>query len=707
MKKALSYFLSIVISVSCFSAGMIEMGKSVASKIEYKQAEKLYAQTVEMTGEIENRVVVTSSKKLDPMGAVQTAGGYDDIQVFQYETKEQAEKALRYYSALDYVESADYDQRLMPATDEFLDNDDAKCYSSASSNIDDMIKLINENYSSLPEIKIAVIDSGCEDNDLTHDVVENLGNSVGEDNVHGTKVCGTIIHNTLRNVKIYSYDVGDTDGFSGIACTSAMAMARAKGCRIINMSYGAYETSTSQQNAVNACYNAGIILVAAAGNDGQRLTSTLQHYPSCYSNVIGIGALAYDRTKASYSNYGTGINYFTVGTSVRSYSGSSDVYWNGTSAATPIAVSIIANLLTADSSLTYSQIKNAVVTKISHENTGSYSYIDGYATLSALIGKSLPQADFTYDLYKNESTGYSSITFHCDDDVRIYCRINSKSSLAANNSKLSTGCYKNGETFNLGYAITLNAVAYGDGMRKSTERVITAPRFAGEGYTYNSSTSEVMNCQYVNDSVIEVPSEISGKTVTGVGAATFAGNLNVETIILPKSVTSVGAYAFANCPRLKKVIAPGVETLGRYAFENCGNLMFAYFPMVRTVYNCALTDCAQLTAIDIGSLSGISSVSATVFNQSNNIIAWNKTGHLYDVYNVNGDGTVTYKCTRCQNEETVTVTAEQLLEMWSPYIVGRTIDTTDYDSLFLFDLTGDDHISAKDYSRIIQLLQNN
>lgn len=705
MKRFISIFLSCAVLIASFMIGITEIGKNVTEKVENKQIEKLYNETVSLTGEIENRVVVKCRKKLDSMGAVQTASGYDNMQIFQYETKEQADRAYQYYSGLDYVESVDFDKRILPCGDEFLDNDDAKCYATASDNIDDMIKLINENYSNFPEIKIAVIDSGCEDNELTHNAVQNLGNTVGADNDHGTKVCGTIIYNTLGNVKIYSYDVGDADGFSNVSCTSAMYKAKSDGCKIINMSYGSYESNTNENNAVNSIYNSKIIMVAAAGNDNKKLTSSVQHYPSCYSKVIGIGALNEMRDKASFSNYGTGVNYYTVGRAVRSYQGSSDIVWAGTSAATPVAVSIIANMLSVDSSLDFTKLKSIIKTSTSHNNTSSYGYIDGYSTLSSYINKTLPQANFTYDLNKNDATGFSDITFHCDKDIRIYCQKNSTSKLAINNSVRSSGCYKNGDTLSLDCSSTINAVAYGDGMRKSTEKVITAPEFNGNGYTYKAASCELTDCQYIYDSIIEVPAMFEGNPVTSVGIAAFAGNPNAETIILPKSVTNVGAYAFANCPKLKKVIAPGVKTLGRFAFENSDNLLFTYFPNVSNIYKCALAYCKELTAVDVGSLSNISIISTSVFFNSNNIIDWQNKSHLYDFEKISDDGTVTYVCTKCNTYEPITISADLLIEMWSPYIVGRTINTTNYDSLFLFDVTGDNVINAKDYSVINNLIQ--
>ena len=707
MKRIMSFALVIVLFFSFFTVGIIEIGKFVADEIECRQVRKMYYETTALSGEIENRVAVVSKKKLDDQGAFQKASGYDDLQIFQFETREQAEKAYAYYNSLDYVESVDYDRKLTLCGDEILDNDDAKCYSTAASNIDDMIKLIKENYSDLPEIRIGVIDTGCEENDLTRGVVENLGNTVGADNDHGTKICGTIIYNTMGNVKIFSYDCGDADGISHYGATTAMNMATANDkCKILNMSYGSYETSTTQQNAINNAYNRGAIMVAAAGNERTQLTSSVKTYPCCYDKVIGIGSLSPDRTKASYSNYGTGVNYFTVGSTVRSFQDGSDIYWNGTSAATPMALSIFVNMLSVNSSLKTSTLKSYIVTEYSHEDNNSYSYIDGYASLCKLIGKELPQADFTYDLEKNETTGFSKITFHCDEGVRIYCKLNSNSTIAINNSTKSEDAYYNGDTLELESATTVNAVACGDKMRKSKDKIINAPSYNEDDYTFNSTTSTLSRCQLIDSKIIKVPSEIDGKTVTAIGADCFAGNQSVETIVLPSSIETIGGYAFANCPNLKKVIAPNVTECGRYALENCNSLLFVYMPNARNLYNGALRDCEALTAVDLSSDYETLHHYNGVFKNTENIIDYHQTSHKYVVENYAVDGTVTYKCPDCKKDERISLSADVLLEMWHPCLVNKYINTKTYDSKFLFDVTGDGIINAKDYSVIHKLSKN-
>lgn len=73
----------------------------------------------------------------------------------------------------------------------------------------------------------------------------------------------------------------------------------------VNASYGGASFSMSERNAIRALGNAGIMLVAAAGNDGVDNDST-PSYPANYdvSNVISVAALTPGNQLGGYSNYG-------------------------------------------------------------------------------------------------------------------------------------------------------------------------------------------------------------------------------------------------------------------------------------------------------------------------------------------------------------------------------------------------------------------
>src|SRR5699024_7251970 len=87
---------------------------------------------------------------------------------------------------------------------------------------------------------------------------------------------------------------------------------------IINISLGALGHDSKLQTAIDAAVEAGIIVVAASGNDGKHTNETHIYYPAAHTDVVSVGAVGVDGNYIEISNYGEvkapGI-YFTSDTS--------------------------------------------------------------------------------------------------------------------------------------------------------------------------------------------------------------------------------------------------------------------------------------------------------------------------------------------------------------------------------------------------------
>lgn len=185
---------------------------------------------------------------------------------------------------------------------------------------------------------------------------------------HGTNVAATVAaqinniggYGIAPNVELYVYKVTNTNnGYEWGAIQNALLDAISLKLDVVNMSFQSYTQKvtygSSSMSASSGCstvlssylteaYNAGITLVAAAGNFN---TSTLS-YPASNAHVISVGSCDVDSdqnfVKAAYSNYGSSIDLVAPGTVYVANKGSSSAYkqTQGTSFSAPLVTGAIA-----------------------------------------------------------------------------------------------------------------------------------------------------------------------------------------------------------------------------------------------------------------------------------------------------------------------------------------------------------------------------
>lgn len=156
-------------------------------------------------------------------------------------------------------------------------------------------------------------------------------NHPNDDNGHGTHVAGTIAQDTNNNVatagiayqaSIMPLKVLDYTGSgSSDDLNEALYYAVNNGAKVINMSLGFQETGspngsgevcteiTGLNAALQYAYDHGVVVVAAAGNDGGNIVNC----PAAYPTVIAVGATRYDGQRTFYSNGGTALDIVAPG----------------------------------------------------------------------------------------------------------------------------------------------------------------------------------------------------------------------------------------------------------------------------------------------------------------------------------------------------------------------------------------------------------
>lgn len=315
-------------------------------------------------------------------------------------------------------------------------------------------------------IKIGIFDTGI---DYVHD---DLGNAIGlnwkvvggwdwvnndsdprDDNFHGTHVAG--ISGALTNnlsggqrvgiagvAGVWDYDRATNTGNKGAqlfamkvlgadgrGSTEHIADAVVEGAdpegggwgygiHVLNLSLGSYSYSETFRNAVNYAARMGRVFVAAKGNDN----TSNSHYPSDYDGswVISVGATSRSGSRASFSNYGNGIDVVAPGVNIYAstptYTTSVMSYWgihtdydslSGTSMATPHVSGLAALLFSQRSDLHHEDVQGII--RASADDKGDPGYDDQYGAGRIDAARALQYLQSPWALNRYSASGGYSV----------------------------------------------------------------------------------------------------------------------------------------------------------------------------------------------------------------------------------------------------------------------------------------------------------
>jgi thermitase len=199
-----------------------------------------------------------------------------------------------------------------------------------------------------PSVSIAILDTGVDIDhpDLANKFISNVNfsDSATSDDAygHGTHVAGiaaAITNNgvgvaglgyscSIMNVKV----LGDTGAGAYSWIASGIIWAADNGAEIINLSLGGSSASSTLEDAINYAWSKGVVIVAAAGNNGD----TTPFYPAYYTNCIAVAATDANDAKTSWSNYGDWVDLAAPGLNIYSTLKENGYgYKSGTSMASP------------------------------------------------------------------------------------------------------------------------------------------------------------------------------------------------------------------------------------------------------------------------------------------------------------------------------------------------------------------------------------
>jgi serine protease len=179
-------------------------------------------------------------------------------------------------------------------------------------------------------VVVAVIDTGVTKvGDLAetkfvpgYNFVSNNDNAA-DDHGHGTHVAGTIAESTNNKLGVAGVAYGasimpikvlSARGSGSVAGISqGIRWAADHGANVINMSLGGPTRMGSMANAVKYARDKGVVIIAAAGNDGRGRVG----YPAAYPGVVAVASTQFDETTTFYSNWGAEIDVAAPGGNTR------------------------------------------------------------------------------------------------------------------------------------------------------------------------------------------------------------------------------------------------------------------------------------------------------------------------------------------------------------------------------------------------------
>ena len=211
-----------------------------------------------------------------------------------------------------------------------------------------------------------------------YDFVNNDGDPMDDHN-HGTHVAGTIAaagndgqgitgvnwSSSIMGLKFLSAGGSGytSDAVRAVNYATMMRTTYGVNVRVTNNSWGGGGYSDALASAIQASGDAGILFVAAAGNDGTN-NDLGPHYPSNYElpNVISVAASNHYDNLAYFSNYGAGtVDLAAPGRSIYStVPGNGYASYSGTSMATPHVAGVAALAWSVAPEATVAEVRDAI-----------------------------------------------------------------------------------------------------------------------------------------------------------------------------------------------------------------------------------------------------------------------------------------------------------------------------------------------------------
>jgi thermitase len=209
-----------------------------------------------------------------------------------------------------------------------------------------------------------------------------------DDNGHGTH-CAGIIAATINNlqgiaglaqVRIMAEKGLDSEG-GGYDDDLAQAIIHAvdHGARILSNSWGSTSPSQLIEDAIHYAVSRGVLVVAAAGNQG----SVHPHYPAAYDDVVAVTATDSEDKPASFTNFGDWVEVAAPGVNIYSTYLNDYRSLSGTSMACPHVAGVAALILSRYPNMSETQLRTSLRYATDDLGDPGFDIYYGYGRINA------------------------------------------------------------------------------------------------------------------------------------------------------------------------------------------------------------------------------------------------------------------------------------------------------------------------------------
>jgi subtilisin family serine protease len=180
--------------------------------------------------------------------------------------------------------------------------------------------------------------------------------------------------------------LGADGGGSSALVAAGIVWATDHGARVISMSLGAPGRSQVLSDAVAYAVTKGVVLIAAAGNNG----TTALFYPAGETGVVSVAATNSADVLYDWSNHGSWVNVAAPGCNVAPALGGSYENFCGTSSATPVVAGLAGLALELHPQASIAEVDGALMNGVSVADV-QHGRVDVPAMLTTL-GVQVPPA---------------------------------------------------------------------------------------------------------------------------------------------------------------------------------------------------------------------------------------------------------------------------------------------------------------------------